>query len=52
MLACLSIFNFSVLIYKFFNQYSKTQEDFFNAPETFKFEERDWTLKLGWEKYN
>ena len=32
--------------------YSKTNEDFISAPETFKFEDRDWILKLGWERYD
>ena len=30
----------------------KTCEDFLNAPETFRFEDRDWNLVLGWERYN
>ena len=27
----------------------KTFQDFLSAPETFKFEDRDWKLELGWE---
>ena len=30
----------------------KTFEDFLNAPETFKFEDRNWILELGWEQYD
>ena len=31
---------------------NKTCEDFLYAPETFRFEDRDWILKLGWERYD
>ena len=50
MLALLSIF--VILILKSLNLYSKTLKDFLSAPETFKFEDRDWVLELGWEQYD
>ena len=37
---------------KFLIFYSKTNEDLISAPETFRFEDRDWILKLGWERYD
>ena len=43
---------FLKVIIKFLIFYSKTNEDFISAPETFKFEDRDWILKLGWERYD
>ena len=30
----------------------KKLKDFESAPETFRFEDRNWILKLGWESYN
>ena len=44
--------DFVVIICKIHNLYSKTMEDFFGAPETFKLDDRDWILELGWERYD
>ena len=40
------------IICKYLNLYSKTCEDFLSAPESFKFEDRNWNLELGWERYD
>ena len=30
----------------------KSIDNLKDSPETFRYEERDWNLKLGWEFYN